>query len=194
MYGILLSLMKIIMHRYTVYGIENIAENRSAIYVCNHAGSYGPLAMGLFFPYRFRPWVIHRAMTAGLCRRQLELDLFGDCKAVFKPFCRLASFIIEPACLWVMRKTRAIPVYRGGAGIFTTFRQVVPEPMASQGELNGLTKKVIENNDPFSPDVMVFTSGTFNFQIDRCSGEQVLQVDQNRQERPVELSPFNFLI
>jgi ABC-type nitrate/sulfonate/bicarbonate transport systems, periplasmic components len=34
---------------------------------------------------------------------------------------------------------------------------VVPEPMASQGELNGLTKKLIENNDEFSPDVMVFT-------------------------------------
>ncbi len=34
---------------------------------------------------------------------------------------------------------------------------VIPEPMASQGELAGLTKKVIENNDEFSPDVMVFT-------------------------------------
>lgn len=34
---------------------------------------------------------------------------------------------------------------------------VIPEPMASQGELNGLTKKMIENTDEFSPDVMVFT-------------------------------------
>ncbi len=34
---------------------------------------------------------------------------------------------------------------------------VIPEPMASQGELNGLTKKIIENTDAFSPDVMVFT-------------------------------------
>ena len=34
---------------------------------------------------------------------------------------------------------------------------VVPEPMASQGELNGLKKELIENNDAFSPDVMVFT-------------------------------------
>lgn len=34
---------------------------------------------------------------------------------------------------------------------------VIPEPMASQGELNGLTKKLIENTDEFSPDVMVFT-------------------------------------
>ncbi len=34
---------------------------------------------------------------------------------------------------------------------------VVPEPMASSGELNGLTKKLIGNTDKFSPDVMVFT-------------------------------------
>lgn len=34
---------------------------------------------------------------------------------------------------------------------------VIPEPMASQGELNGLTKRLFENTDAFSPDVMVFT-------------------------------------
>ena len=33
---------------------------------------------------------------------------------------------------------------------------VVPED-GSQGELNGLKKELIENNDAFSPDVMVFT-------------------------------------
>ena len=39
---------------------------------------------------------------------------------------------------------------------------VIPEPMASQGELNGLTKKLIENNDAFSPDIMVFTGKAIN--------------------------------
>lgn len=34
---------------------------------------------------------------------------------------------------------------------------VIPEPMASQGELNGLTKLVIPTGDEFSPDVLVFT-------------------------------------
>lgn len=111
------------MHRYSIDGIENIAGNGGAIFVCNHAGSYGPLAMGLFFPLKFRPWVIYRAMTPGLCREQLEKDLFGNCHTIFKPLCRLAAFIIEPACLWVMRKIKAIPVYRGKNEIFTTFRQ-----------------------------------------------------------------------
>jgi len=34
---------------------------------------------------------------------------------------------------------------------------VIPEPMASQGELSGLIKRVYPSNDSFSPDVMVFT-------------------------------------
>lgn len=120
-----MSFIKIIMHRYSVDGIENVTESGGAIFVCNHAGSYGPLAMGLFFPFKFRPWVIYRAMTAGLCRKQLEKDLFGNCRTIFKPLCRFAARIIEPACLWVMHKTKAIPVYRGKNEIFTTFCQSV---------------------------------------------------------------------
>lgn len=50
-----------------------------------------------------------------------------------------------------------IPVRLEMVGKGTLDMAVVPEPMASQGELNGLAKKLIENNDPFSPDVMVFT-------------------------------------
>ncbi len=34
---------------------------------------------------------------------------------------------------------------------------VIPEPVASQGELSGLTKKLLDNPDPYSPDVLVFT-------------------------------------
>lgn len=34
---------------------------------------------------------------------------------------------------------------------------IMPEPMASQGELNGLIKKLYPSDDAFSPEVMVFT-------------------------------------
>jgi NitT/TauT family transport system substrate-binding protein len=37
---------------------------------------------------------------------------------------------------------------------------VIPEPMASMGELNGLGKKLIENKDEFSPDIMVYTGNS----------------------------------
>lgn len=37
---------------------------------------------------------------------------------------------------------------------------VLPEPVASQGELAGLEKRVYESKDEFSPEVMVFTGNT----------------------------------
>ena len=43
---------------------------------------------------------------------------------------------------------------------------VIPEPMASMGELNGLTKVLIENPDAFSPDVMVFTGTAISDKAD----------------------------
>lgn len=125
MFGIIKFILRKIMRRYTVTGAENIDRDREAIFVCNHAGFVGPLAMGLYFPLRFRPWVIYRAITAGLCRKQLEKDLFGDYHTFFKPFCRAAAFMIEPACLWAMRKIKAIPVHRGKNEIFATFKQSV---------------------------------------------------------------------
>ena len=122
MYVILAKFLKIIMGGYSVRGLDNITDSGSSVFVCNHAGAYGPLAMWLFFPLRFRPWVIYRVMTAGLCRRQLEKDLFGNCHAFLKPLCTIAAFFIQPACLWIMRKIKAIPVYRRKGEIFTTFR------------------------------------------------------------------------
>lgn len=46
---------------------------------------------------------------------------------------------------------------------------VIPEPMASMGELNGLTKQLIVNPDAFSPDVMVFTGTSIS---DKASAVQ----------------------
>jgi NitT/TauT family transport system substrate-binding protein len=35
---------------------------------------------------------------------------------------------------------------------------VIPEPIASMGELSGLEKRVYKNNDEFMPEAMIFTS------------------------------------
>lgn len=50
-----------------------------------------------------------------------------------------------------------IPARLEMVGKGTLDMAVIPEPMASQGELNGLRKVVIPTKDEFSPDVLVFT-------------------------------------
>lgn len=57
---------------------------------------------------------------------------------------------------------------------------VIPEPMASQGELDMLTKKVIENSDAFSPDVMVFTGNAIK------NKEKALKLFHEAYNRAVE--------
>lgn len=39
---------------------------------------------------------------------------------------------------------------------------VLPEPVASQGELTGLEKRIYESKDEFSPEIMVFTGDAIN--------------------------------
>lgn len=39
---------------------------------------------------------------------------------------------------------------------------VIPEPMASQGALNGLQKVMLDFNDEFSPEIMVFTQNSID--------------------------------
>ncbi len=55
-----------------------------------------------------------------------------------------------------------IPARLEMVGKGTLDMAVIPEPMASKGEMNGLIKKVIENKDEFSPDIMVFTGNAIS--------------------------------
>ena len=118
---ILKWIMRRILRKHKVIGIENVVEGTGAVFVCNHAGSYGPIAIELFFPFRYRPWVIYHTMTKKLCRLRLEKDLFGGAAKFLKPLCQLLALAIEPICLWVMRRIEAIPVYSGRNDIFKTF-------------------------------------------------------------------------
>lgn len=122
MFKILRLIVKVFMGRYTVIGKENIIEDYDAVFVCNHSGVFGPMAMVLFFPYRFRPWVTYHTMSKKLCRIRLKEDLFSNAPKVLRPFCLLLARILEPICIWIMRKVDAIPVYGGKSEIFKTFR------------------------------------------------------------------------
>ncbi|MGB9793007.1 MAG: hypothetical protein ACPLTR_10600 [Thermacetogeniaceae bacterium] len=97
-----------------------MVKRESCIFVCNHAGVYGPVAMEIFFPYEFRPWVISDMVYRKSCRVHLEKELFGNVPLIVKPFCKLLTAVIEPIVIWVMREVNAIPVYKGSKRILET--------------------------------------------------------------------------
>ncbi len=82
-----------------------------AVFVCNHLGSFGPLAMTLYFKYPMRPWSNYRSMTKGLAAKEISENLF-DREAKVPPFIKkMMGKILEIPALWVMGVMKSIPVY-----------------------------------------------------------------------------------
>jgi 1-acyl-sn-glycerol-3-phosphate acyltransferase len=107
--------------RHTVLGLENLQKDSPAVFICNHAESYAPIVMELYFPFKFRPWVIYQNFTRELCRDYIETDFISKELKLKRPLSRwLASAVASP-CVWVMEAVQAIPVYKGNMRIRETF-------------------------------------------------------------------------
>lgn len=117
---ILKWVLRNILREHVITGEENVIKKESSVFVCNHSGIHGPIAMELFFPYEFRPWVISDMVSRKLCRIYMERELFSNVPLVAKPFCKLLVGVIEPVVLWIMREVNAIPVYKGTRKIMKT--------------------------------------------------------------------------
>lgn len=112
--------LKKILREYIITGEGNVVGKEPCVFVCNHAGIHGPIAMEIYFPYEFRPWVVSDMVYRKSCRIHLERELFGSMPLIFKPFCKLLTVIIEPIVLWIMHEVKAVPVYKGSRKIFET--------------------------------------------------------------------------
>ena len=117
--------IRIFYPRYVVEGKENIFGDGPAVFVCNHCDYNGPMSMELFFPYKFRPWVIHDMTSFKACPAYVEEHFFiGDLK-MKRPLSKLLALLLTPISVMIMRAVEAIPVYRGGFKIIRTFRKSV---------------------------------------------------------------------
>jgi 1-acyl-sn-glycerol-3-phosphate acyltransferase len=106
-----------------ITGLENIDNSAEAVFVCNHAGSYGPIIMGLCFPYKNKPWVDYRTMEKEFCRDQIENNFVKADLKLKRPLSKWLAAAIVPACLALMRSSMAIPVYNIPNKVFRTFNQ-----------------------------------------------------------------------
>ncbi len=59
------------MHEHLVTRKENVIKEEPSVFVCNHSGIYGPIAMELF-PYEFRSWVISDMIGEKSCSAYME--------------------------------------------------------------------------------------------------------------------------
>ncbi|MDP2891701.1 MAG: hypothetical protein Q8O09_01005 [Bacillota bacterium] len=139
--------------KHKVFGLSTVPKDRPAVFVANHAGAYGPVAMITSFHRRFRPWVISNMCSLRTAPAHLAKDLFPAKTRVGKAFSFLISAIVAPLAVLVMYAVEAIPVYKD-ARVITTFNK-------SLRTLLGGTNVLIfpENDEPFSEYTNNFSGG-----------------------------------
>jgi len=124
-FNMLKRMLRLLFPRHTVVGTENVHEGRPAVFVCNHAQSYGPIIMELYFPFKFRPWVVHNVTNLKLCADYLERDFAVKELKLRRPFSRWLAAVLAPLCIRVMKSAGAIPVFRGELRLRETFELTV---------------------------------------------------------------------
>lgn len=114
------AIVRLVFPKHKIAGMEHVTEF-PAVFLCNHAGPYAPVAMELYFPVPFRPWVIYKIMTPKLCGTYLEADFTKKELRLRPPFSKWVAALIEPFCRRIMDSAEAIPVYKGSRDIRQTF-------------------------------------------------------------------------
>jgi 1-acyl-sn-glycerol-3-phosphate acyltransferase len=96
-----------------VIGTEYVAPDTPAIFVSNHLDTYAPIALSLFFPFPFRPWVHASLLDPKLCRPYLEKNFTRKSLKLAPPWSTWLAACLAPPVVRLMRTIGAIPVWRG---------------------------------------------------------------------------------
>ncbi len=93
---------------------ENINQNDEArVFVANHYEIYGPIAIFLRFPYKFRPWVIDKMTDPSQVEQQMSLGVFGKFPKYPMWLKKIAVKMLKNIMVYTMtKKAKAIAVSR----------------------------------------------------------------------------------
>ena len=113
---ILYCILYIIARPFTrckVKGKENLDKNDEArVFISNHYQMYGPLAIFMNFPYKFRPWIIDKMMDEKLVEHQMGLMVYNEFKKVPKFIKWIVLKFVKNLMVFCMRRARGISVSR----------------------------------------------------------------------------------
>ena len=100
--------------RCKVVGKDKVSKSDEArVFICNHYEIYGPIAIFLRFPYKFRPWVIDKMTDPSQVEQQMSLGIYGKFPNVPKWIKKIAVKTLKSIMVYTMtKKANAIPVSR----------------------------------------------------------------------------------
>ncbi|SCP94956.1 Acyltransferase [Anaerobium acetethylicum] len=118
-------LIRKIMKKPEITGLDNIASGVPAFFVSNHVGYYAPVKLLVFTDLKLIPWVAHELTERKYCRRYLKTAFFETALNLKSPLSTIAAALISPACVAIMRYIGAIPVFRKSRSIILTIDMTV---------------------------------------------------------------------
>ena len=107
---LIVYVLKIFMH-HRVIGEENITV-QPAVFVANHGEFYGPVALSVFMPVYFRPWVDERMINKEKCFAHIYHGTFEQIRWLPASLKRLLTRICTAFISRVFADMNSIPVYR----------------------------------------------------------------------------------
>ena len=107
------------------FDANGVEIEEPAIFVANHADSFGPLALYLYFPVRLYPWVIHYMTERQSCARFLERDYLSKELKLPRLVGSWLSQLMADICVGLFRYIEAIPVYHNSRRIMETISKSI---------------------------------------------------------------------
>lgn len=148
-YRLLSSLFDAFLWGGELCGTENLPESGPAVFVSNHLGATGPVAVVASLPIRVYPWVISDMLDKGKAADYLRIDFVEPqlhlspptsiwvAKMLSKVSTRL---LLSAGCIAVYQGKRLLDTYQTSVDILEDGRFILVFPEDPEGELDPISQ------------------------------------------------------
>lgn len=116
-------ILKIFYPKPKFYGTENL-NGEPVIFAGNHSQMAGPIICELFFPVKRYTWCEGQIMKLKEVPAYAYKDFWSQKPKFFRPFYRLASYLIAPLSVFIFNNANAVAVYKNSNGL-STFKKTI---------------------------------------------------------------------
>jgi len=134
-FALLRRLIMLFVRKPELIGVHHIDPGKPGVFVANHLGSYGPMALALYMPFKTAIWVTHEMTDHKICPGYLEREFIRPDLKLRPPLSRPVSFCLGRLCVSVMTYIEAIPVFKHNRKIMITMENSVKKLREGRGIL-----------------------------------------------------------
>jgi len=129
-YTLVRRVLRLFFQRPTITGIERVDPSLPSIFTANHEGSYGPIILMLYLPFRLYPWVTHELTAVTTSPAYIRKDFIEPELRIRGPVALMLSWIIGYFAVHIMKIAGGIPVYKHSKRILQTIEKSVSHVQA----------------------------------------------------------------